>query len=158
MACGEGGGHGVAMPRHVAHLARGEPELHEQAGDQREREGQRKARGAGRAGGIASGLPSVRRSAAGRLRGIDDNRPMPESTEPTAPATLKKSDQNLVWLDCEMTGLDPETDRIIEIAVVVTDPDLHAAHRRPGARDPPERRGARRAWTPGTRARTAAAA
>jgi oligoribonuclease len=43
--------------------------------------------------------------------------------EPTAP-TLAKSDQNLVWLDCEMTGLDPERDRIIEIAVVVTGPDL----------------------------------
>jgi oligoribonuclease len=36
-------------------------------------------------------------------------------TEPT----LKKSDQNLVWLDCEMTGLDPDKERIIEIAVVV---------------------------------------
>jgi oligoribonuclease len=37
---------------------------------------------------------------------------------------LAKSDQNLVWLDCEMTGLDPEVDRIIEIAVVVTGPGL----------------------------------
>jgi oligoribonuclease len=37
---------------------------------------------------------------------------------------LSKSDQNLVWLDCEMTGLDPERERIIEIAVVVTSPDL----------------------------------
>ena len=35
---------------------------------------------------------------------------------------LKKSDQNLVWLDCEMTGLDPDKERIIEIAVVVTGP------------------------------------
>jgi oligoribonuclease len=42
-----------------------------------------------------------------------------------APApTLGKNDQNLVWLDCEMTGLDPEVDRIIEIAVVVTGPGL----------------------------------
>ncbi|MBD9579942.1 oligoribonuclease [Delftia sp. DLF01] len=38
--------------------------------------------------------------------------------------TLAKSDLNLVWLDCEMTGLQPDTDRIIEIAVVVTSPDL----------------------------------
>ena len=38
--------------------------------------------------------------------------------------TLKKSDLNLVWLDCEMTGLDPEKERIIEIAVVVTGPQL----------------------------------
>ncbi len=38
--------------------------------------------------------------------------------------TLKKSDQNLVWLDCEMTGLDPKDNRLIEIAVVVTNADL----------------------------------
>ena len=37
---------------------------------------------------------------------------------------LKKSEHNLVWLDCEMTGLDPEVERIIEIAVIVTGPDL----------------------------------
>ena len=34
---------------------------------------------------------------------------------------LGKSDTNLVWLDCEMTGLEPDHDRIIEIAVIVTD-------------------------------------
>lgn len=37
---------------------------------------------------------------------------------------LKKSDQNLVWLDCEMTGLDPDKERLIEIAVIVTGPQL----------------------------------
>ena len=37
---------------------------------------------------------------------------------------LKKSDQNLIWLDCEMTGLDPEKERVLEIAVVVTGPQL----------------------------------
>ena len=31
---------------------------------------------------------------------------------------------HLVWLDLEMTGLNPDTDRIIEIATVVTDADL----------------------------------
>ncbi len=30
----------------------------------------------------------------------------------------------LVWIDCEMTGLDPATDELVEIAVVVTDFDL----------------------------------
>jgi oligoribonuclease len=39
-------------------------------------------------------------------------------------ALLPKSDQNLIWLDCEMTGLDPERDRLIEIAVIVTGPQL----------------------------------
>jgi oligoribonuclease len=48
---------------------------------------------------------------------------MAEPTAPT-PGTLEKNDQNLIWLDCEMTGLDPERDRIIEIAVVVTGPNL----------------------------------
>lgn len=38
--------------------------------------------------------------------------------------SLPKSDKNLVWLDCEMTGLIPMQDRLIEIAVVVTGPNL----------------------------------
>ncbi len=56
--------------------------------------------------------------------------PEADSIEPTpiAPASgapaLPLSDQNLVWIDLEMTGLAPDTDRIIEIAVVVTDPQL----------------------------------
>jgi oligoribonuclease len=40
----------------------------------------------------------------------------------TPDASLPKSDQNLVWIDLEMTGLYPDRDRIIEVAVVVTDP------------------------------------
>ena len=51
----------------------------------------------------------------------------PVSSETPAPAStpdLPKSDLNLVWLDCEMTGLNPSTERIIEIAVVVTDAQL----------------------------------
>jgi oligoribonuclease len=42
---------------------------------------------------------------------------------PAAP-TLKPDEHNLVWSDLEMTGLDPDRDRIIEIAVVVTDPQV----------------------------------
>jgi oligoribonuclease len=38
--------------------------------------------------------------------------------------TLPSHDQNLIWIDLEMTGLSPENDRIIEIAVVVTDAQL----------------------------------
>jgi len=46
-------------------------------------------------------------------------------TDTAAPApALPCSDQNLVWIDLEMTGLSPFTDRIIEVAVVVTDPHL----------------------------------
>jgi len=43
---------------------------------------------------------------------------------PTEANSLAKSDQNMVWLDCEMTGLEPEVERIIEIAVIVTGPNL----------------------------------
>ncbi|EBR9859355.1 oligoribonuclease, partial [Salmonella enterica subsp. enterica serovar Chester] len=32
---------------------------------------------------------------------------------------MAKSEQNLIWIDLEMTGLDPERDRIIEIATIV---------------------------------------
>ncbi len=38
--------------------------------------------------------------------------------------TLARSDQNLIWIDLEMSGLLPDSDRIIEIAVVITDPML----------------------------------
>lgn len=37
---------------------------------------------------------------------------------------LTPDDHNLVWIDLEMTGLSPERDRIIELAVVVTDAHL----------------------------------
>lgn len=33
--------------------------------------------------------------------------------------------QNLVWVDMEMTGLDPETDKVLEIAIIVTDKELN---------------------------------
>ncbi len=39
-------------------------------------------------------------------------------------ALLGKSDQNLVWIDCEMSGLEPDKERLLEIAVIVTDPHL----------------------------------
>ncbi|MFA5960194.1 MAG: oligoribonuclease [Tatlockia sp.] len=36
-----------------------------------------------------------------------------------------KNNHNLIWIDLEMTGLEPEKDRIIEIATVVTDSHLN---------------------------------
>lgn len=39
-------------------------------------------------------------------------------------ATPHPNEFRLVWLDMEMTGLDPEKERIIEVAVVITEPDL----------------------------------
>jgi len=59
-----------------------------------------------------------------RLR--DNVRMNPDNLTPASPsaATLGKNDNNLVWLDCEMSGLDPEKERLLEIAVVITGPDL----------------------------------
>lgn len=36
-----------------------------------------------------------------------------------------KSDNNLIWIDLEMTGLEPKEHKIIEIATVVTDSELN---------------------------------
>lgn len=37
---------------------------------------------------------------------------------------MRKSEHNLIWLDLEMTGLDPARDRILEIATLITDSQL----------------------------------
>lgn len=47
-----------------------------------------------------------------------------DPSEQANSAVLVRSDMNLVWLDMEMTGLEPDNDRIIEIAVVVTNSTL----------------------------------
>jgi len=51
---------------------------------------------------------------------------MSQATETAASAIAHRpNDMNLVWVDLEMTGLEPDTDRIIEVAVVVTDMHLN---------------------------------
>lgn len=52
---------------------------------------------------------------------------MSQATEANAiPAMPARPNEfNLVWVDMEMTGLDPDTDRIIEVAVIVTDSNLN---------------------------------
>ena len=35
------------------------------------------------------------------------------------------NDQNLIWIDLEMTGLEPQEDTIIEIATIITDSELN---------------------------------
>ena len=42
---------------------------------------------------------------------------------PSSPKMVK--DSNMVWVDCEMTGLDTNKDHLLEIAVIVTDKDLN---------------------------------
>jgi oligoribonuclease len=45
---------------------------------------------------------------------------------PTAgTAAVHTSEMNLVWIDMEMTGLDPDINKIIEIAAIVTDAELN---------------------------------
>jgi oligoribonuclease len=51
---------------------------------------------------------------------------MSQATQNAAPVPAQRPNEfNLVWVDMEMTGLDPDNDRIIEVAVVVTDADLN---------------------------------
>lgn len=38
---------------------------------------------------------------------------------------MPSKEDNLIWIDLEMTGLDPEKERIIEIATIVTGPQLN---------------------------------
>ena len=45
------------------------------------------------------------------------------SDDASAPATQAPNGR-MVWIDLEMTGLDPQTDEIVEIAVIVTEADL----------------------------------
>jgi oligoribonuclease len=72
------------------------------------------------------------------------------------PAKLGKSDQNLIWIDCEMTGLDPEVDRLIEIAVIVTGPDLTPRIEGPvlAIHQSDEQLGKMDAWNKGTHGRS----
>lgn len=71
-------------------------------------------------------------------------------------ATVAQDPNRLVWIDLEMTGLKPDTDRIIEVAMVVTDNNLDtvaegpvwAVHQDEAALD------AMDAWNKGTHGRS----
>jgi oligoribonuclease len=78
-------------------------------------------------------MPMVRADLHNTLRdnpGQAQGASMTDATTAPVPATtitvptLERADTHLVWIDMEMTGLDPATDRIIEIAIVVTDAHL----------------------------------
>ena len=43
----------------------------------------------------------------------------------SAAATIQASNERLVWMDLEMTGLDPETCVIVQMAVIITDRELN---------------------------------
>jgi len=52
---------------------------------------------------------------------------MSEQTNTTATPVTKAAPANehLIWVDMEMSGLNPETERILEIAIIVTDAHLN---------------------------------
>lgn len=50
---------------------------------------------------------------------------MTSTTQHTTPNQVSKNDR-IVWVDCEMTGLDPEQHVLVEIAAIVTDANLNA--------------------------------
>jgi oligoribonuclease len=62
----------------------------------------------------------------------------------------------LVWIDLEMTGLKPDTDRIIEVALVVTDGDLAPVAEAPvwAVRQAEATLDAMDAWNKGTHGRS----
>lgn len=68
----------------------------------------------------------------------------------------RPNELNLVWVDLEMTGLDPDIDRIIEVAVVVTDSDLNVLAEGPvfAIHQPDEVLNAMDAWNKGTHGRS----
>ena len=85
---------------------------------------------------------------------LGDNWRMNTST--TTEVKLPKSDQNLIWLDCEMSGLDPDKERLLEVAVVVTGPQLTPRIEGPVMviHQSDELLGAMDAWNKGTHGRS----
>ena len=69
---------------------------------------------------------------------------------------MAQDQNNLVWLDMEMTGLDPDRDRVIEVAMVVTDGQLNTVAEAPvlALHQPDAVLEAMDSWNKGTHART----
>ncbi len=83
---------------------------------------------------------------------------MSQATESQVPqnAPARPNEFNLVWVDMEMTGLDPDTDRIIEVAVIVTDSQLNVLAEGPvfAIHQPDEVLDRMDAWNKGTHGRS----
>lgn len=69
---------------------------------------------------------------------------------------MPANEQNLIWIDLEMTGLDPDSDTILEIATLVTDGQLNVLAEGPelAIRHPLARLEAMDEWNRGTHARS----
>lgn len=83
---------------------------------------------------------------------------MSQATELESSSTtpLRPNEFNLIWVDMEMTGLDPDKDRIIEVAVVVTDSNLNILGEGPvfAIHQPDEILDGMDAWNKGTHGRS----
>jgi oligoribonuclease len=66
------------------------------------------------------------------------------------------SADNLIWVDMEMTGLQPEVNRVIEVAAVITDAQLNVIHECPviAIRQSARTMGAMDAWNTETHGRS----
>ncbi|WP_395824956.1 oligoribonuclease [Collimonas sp.] len=71
-------------------------------------------------------------------------------------APARPNEFNLIWVDMEMTGLNPDSDRIIEVAVVVTDAQLNILAEGPvfTIHQPDEIMDGMDAWNKGTHGRS----
>ena len=72
------------------------------------------------------------------------------------PSPALPNETHLIWVDMEMTGLRPDVDRIIEIAVVVTDSELNVLAQGPvlAIHQPDAVLAAMDAWNTGTHGRS----
>ena len=63
---------------------------------------------------------------------------------------------NLIWIDMEMSGLDPDRDRVLEVAIVITNVDLHVVAEAPVliVHQPDSVLNAMDSWNTSTHART----
>jgi oligoribonuclease len=81
---------------------------------------------------------------------------MSQANEAHQAAPSGANEFNLVWVDMEMTGLDPDRDRVIEIAAIVTDPNLNVLAEGPVfvIHQPDEVLDGMDAWNKGTHGRS----
>ncbi len=81
---------------------------------------------------------------------------MSQANEAHQPPAGGVNEFNLVWVDMEMTGLDPDRDKVIELAAIVTDPQLNVLAEGPVfvIHQPDEVLDGMDAWNKGTHGRS----
>jgi oligoribonuclease len=69
---------------------------------------------------------------------------------------VAQDQNNLIWIDMEMTGLLPDSDRILEVAILITDPNLNVVAESPSlvVHQPDEVLAAMDAWNQGVHRKT----